>query len=178
MRFRGAKSPFPLIWRKISVRVELRGVVGGRERLKSSPSILLLDGPEVGPRGCFVQGRLCSSRFSMIKVSAVMKWFALCIISGTVVGVLPRPPLVGRGPLGLRLGRGRCLGKLKNMGDDSLYHPRQDLYLMGQPEEGLRDNYLWRGETQRGEPGIGEQPSVSVGSQSRLSPICESRMGG
>ncbi|RWV87143.1 hypothetical protein GW17_00050894 [Ensete ventricosum] len=86
MRFRGAKSPFPLIWRKISVRVELRGVVGGRERLKSSPSILLLDGPEVGPRGCSVQGRFCSSRFSTIKVLAVMKWFALCIISGTVVG--------------------------------------------------------------------------------------------
>ncbi|RWV87144.1 hypothetical protein GW17_00050895 [Ensete ventricosum] len=64
------------------------------------------------------------------------------------------------------------------MGDDSLYHPRQGLYLMGQPEEGLRGNYLWRGETQRGEPGIGEQPSVSVGSQGRLSPICESRMGG
>ncbi|RWW10749.1 hypothetical protein GW17_00025694 [Ensete ventricosum] len=86
MRFEGARSPFPLIWRKISVCVELRGVVGGCERLMSSPSILLLDGPEVGPRGCSIRGRFCSSCFSMIKVSAAMKWFALCIISGTVVG--------------------------------------------------------------------------------------------
>ncbi|RRT59336.1 hypothetical protein B296_00024025 [Ensete ventricosum] len=46
MRFGGAWSPFPLIWRKISVRVELRGVVGGRGRLKFGPSILLLGGPE------------------------------------------------------------------------------------------------------------------------------------
>ncbi|RWW85090.1 hypothetical protein BHE74_00006273 [Ensete ventricosum] len=53
MRFGGARSPFPLIWRKILVRVELRGVVRGRGRLKAS---------------------------------AAIKWFALYIISGTVVG--------------------------------------------------------------------------------------------
>ncbi|RWW70752.1 hypothetical protein BHE74_00021585 [Ensete ventricosum] len=85
MRFRGVRSPFPLIWRKISVHVELRGVVGGRERLKSDPSILLLDGLEVGPRGCSVRGHFYS-RFSTIRVSTTMKWFALYIISGTVVG--------------------------------------------------------------------------------------------
>ncbi|RRT35020.1 hypothetical protein B296_00035875, partial [Ensete ventricosum] len=85
MRFGGAKSPFPLIWRKISICVELRGVVGGRMRLKSDPSILLLDGPEVGPRGYSVRGRFCSSHFLTIRVSVMMKWFALCIIGGTVV---------------------------------------------------------------------------------------------
>ncbi|RWV83860.1 hypothetical protein GW17_00054482 [Ensete ventricosum] len=37
MRFGGARSPFPLIWRKILVRVELRGVVGGRGWLKFGP---------------------------------------------------------------------------------------------------------------------------------------------
>ncbi|RWW10402.1 hypothetical protein GW17_00026057 [Ensete ventricosum] len=31
---------------------------------------------------------------------------------------------------------------LRNMGDDSLYYPHQGLYLMGQPEEGLRSNRL------------------------------------
>ncbi|RZR78250.1 hypothetical protein BHM03_00003530 [Ensete ventricosum] len=40
------QESFPLIWRKISVRVKLRGVVGGCVRLKSDPSILLLDDPE------------------------------------------------------------------------------------------------------------------------------------
>ncbi|RWV91046.1 hypothetical protein GW17_00046699 [Ensete ventricosum] len=86
MRFGGARSPFPFIWRKISVRVELRGVVGGCERLKSDPSILLLDGLEVGPRGCSVRGHFYSSRFPTIRVSTTMKWFALYIISGTMVG--------------------------------------------------------------------------------------------
>ncbi|RWV98294.1 hypothetical protein GW17_00038866 [Ensete ventricosum] len=85
MRFGGARSPFPLIWRKISICVELRGVVGGRMRLKSDPSILLLDGLEVGPRGYSVWGRFCSSHFLTIRVSVMMKWFALCIIGGTVV---------------------------------------------------------------------------------------------
>ncbi|RZR89508.1 hypothetical protein BHM03_00017239 [Ensete ventricosum] len=85
MQFGGVRSPFPLIWRKISIHVELRGVVGGRERLKSGPSILL-DGPEAGPRGCSTLGRFYSSRFPAIRVSAAMKWFALCVISGTVVG--------------------------------------------------------------------------------------------
>ncbi|RZS11288.1 hypothetical protein BHM03_00042605 [Ensete ventricosum] len=85
MRFGGARSPFPLIWRKISICVELRGVVGGRVRLKSDPSILLLDGLEVGPRGYSVRGRFCSSHFLTIRVSVMMKWFALCIIGGTVV---------------------------------------------------------------------------------------------
>ncbi|RZR90653.1 hypothetical protein BHM03_00018580 [Ensete ventricosum] len=84
MRFGGARSPFPFIWRKISVRVELRGVVGGCERLKSDPSILLLDGLEVGPRGCSVRGHFYSSRFPTIRVSTTMKWFALYIISGTM----------------------------------------------------------------------------------------------
>ncbi|RRT79568.1 hypothetical protein B296_00010844 [Ensete ventricosum] len=51
MWFSGARSPFPLIWRKILVRVELRGVIGGRGRLKSGPSILLLGSPEVDPLG-------------------------------------------------------------------------------------------------------------------------------
>ncbi|RZS05794.1 hypothetical protein BHM03_00036348 [Ensete ventricosum] len=82
MRFGGANSPFPLIWRKILVYVELRGVVGGHVRLKSDPSILLLDGPEVGPRGCSVRRHFCSSCFPAIRVSAAMN---LYIISGTVV---------------------------------------------------------------------------------------------
>ncbi|RZR71362.1 hypothetical protein BHM03_00004840 [Ensete ventricosum] len=80
------QEPLPLIWRKILVRVEFRGIIGGRERLKSGPSILLLDDPEVDPWGCSVRGRFCSSRFSTIRVSAAMKWFALYIISGIVVG--------------------------------------------------------------------------------------------
>ncbi|RZR92242.1 hypothetical protein BHM03_00020517 [Ensete ventricosum] len=84
MQFGGARSPFPLIWRKISVRVELRGVVGGRVRLKSDPSTLL-EGLEVGPRDCSARGCFCSSRFSTIRVSAAMKWFALYIISSIVV---------------------------------------------------------------------------------------------
>ncbi|RRT68164.1 hypothetical protein B296_00037615 [Ensete ventricosum] len=46
MRCGGARSPFPLIWRKISVHVELRGVVDGHNRLKSNPSTLLFKGPE------------------------------------------------------------------------------------------------------------------------------------
>ncbi|RRT45794.1 hypothetical protein B296_00054880 [Ensete ventricosum] len=85
MRFGGARSPFPLIWRKISIRVELRGVVGGRVRLKSDPSTLLLEGLEVGPRDCSARGCFCSSHFSTIRVSAAMKWFALYIISSIVV---------------------------------------------------------------------------------------------
>ncbi|RWW16460.1 hypothetical protein GW17_00019660 [Ensete ventricosum] len=80
------QEPLPLIWRKILVRVEFRGIIGGRERLKSGPSILLLDDPEVDPWGCSVRGRFCSSRFSTIRVSTAMKWFALYIFSGTVVG--------------------------------------------------------------------------------------------
>ncbi|RZS05164.1 hypothetical protein BHM03_00035647 [Ensete ventricosum] len=56
MRCGGARSPFPLIWRKISVHVELRGVVDGHNRLKSNPSTLLLEGPEVGLRHCFARG--------------------------------------------------------------------------------------------------------------------------
>ncbi|RRT37419.1 hypothetical protein B296_00038987 [Ensete ventricosum] len=85
MRLGGAMSPFPIIWRKISVHVELRGIVGGHVWLKSDPSILL-DGPEVGPRDCSAWGCFYSSRFSAIRVSVAMKWFTLCIISGTVVG--------------------------------------------------------------------------------------------
>ncbi|RRT63784.1 hypothetical protein B296_00028384 [Ensete ventricosum] len=82
----GCQEPFPTYLEEISVCVELRGVVGGREWLKSGPSILLLDGPEAGPRGCSVRGRFCSLRFSTIRVSATMKSFALCIISRTMVG--------------------------------------------------------------------------------------------
>ncbi|RZR98108.1 hypothetical protein BHM03_00027419 [Ensete ventricosum] len=43
-------SLFPLIWRKILVCVELRGVVGDCNRLKSNPSTLLLEGPEARPK--------------------------------------------------------------------------------------------------------------------------------
>ncbi|RZS02835.1 hypothetical protein BHM03_00032926 [Ensete ventricosum] len=85
MRFEGARSHFPLIRRKISVCMELRGVVGGRVWPKSDLFILLLNGPEVGPQDCSTRGYFCSSHFSAIRVSAAMKWFALCIISGTVV---------------------------------------------------------------------------------------------
>ncbi|RZR72257.1 hypothetical protein BHM03_00011812 [Ensete ventricosum] len=51
-------SPFPHIWRKISVRFDLRGVVSGRDRLRSDPSTLLLDGPEVDPWDCSGSGAL------------------------------------------------------------------------------------------------------------------------
>ncbi|RWW88785.1 hypothetical protein BHE74_00002321 [Ensete ventricosum] len=37
--------------------------------------------PRLFPQGCF-----CSSHFPTIRASAVMKWFSLCIISGTMVG--------------------------------------------------------------------------------------------
>ncbi|RRT44997.1 hypothetical protein B296_00034494 [Ensete ventricosum] len=57
MRCEDAMSPFPLIWRKISVHVELRGVVDSCNRLKSNPYTLLLKGPEVGPRDCSARGR-------------------------------------------------------------------------------------------------------------------------
>ncbi|RWV77037.1 hypothetical protein GW17_00062194 [Ensete ventricosum] len=72
-------SPFPLIWRKISVHVELRGVVDGCNRLKSNPYTLLLEGPEVGPRDCSSRGRFCSSRFPAIRVSTVMEIVYPCI---------------------------------------------------------------------------------------------------
>ncbi|RRT71725.1 hypothetical protein B296_00011735 [Ensete ventricosum] len=84
MRFGEARSSFPFIWRKILVRVELKGVVGGHVRLKSDPSTLLV-GFEVGPLDCFARGCFYSSLFPTIRVSTAMKWFALYIISSIVV---------------------------------------------------------------------------------------------
>ncbi|RWV85941.1 hypothetical protein GW17_00052215 [Ensete ventricosum] len=92
MRFGGARSSFPFIWRKISVHVELKGVVGGHVQLKSDPSTLLLVGFEVGPLDCSALGCFYSSHFSTIRVSIAMKWFALYIISNTV----SEQPEVGR----------------------------------------------------------------------------------
>ncbi|RWV85792.1 hypothetical protein GW17_00052391 [Ensete ventricosum] len=51
-------SPFPHIWRKISVHFDLRGVVSGHDRLRSDPSTLLLDDPEVDPWDCSGSGAL------------------------------------------------------------------------------------------------------------------------
>ncbi|RZS24837.1 hypothetical protein BHM03_00057952 [Ensete ventricosum] len=61
-------SPFPLIWRKISVHVELRGVVDGCNRLKSNPYTLLLEGPEVGPRDCSSRGRFWRSYIPVFQI--------------------------------------------------------------------------------------------------------------
>ncbi|RWW42152.1 hypothetical protein BHE74_00052317 [Ensete ventricosum] len=56
MRFGGARSPFSLLWRKILVRVELRVVVGGLERLKSARSSSLTTPRQV--LGLFGSGML------------------------------------------------------------------------------------------------------------------------
>ncbi|RZR98942.1 hypothetical protein BHM03_00028396 [Ensete ventricosum] len=74
---------------------------------------------------------------------------------------LPRHFLVGRGPLRLRSGGCRCLSELRNIRDDHLYHPCQGLYLMREPEESLRGDYLQR-VNQGGEPRISEQPPIPV----------------
>ncbi|RWW42153.1 hypothetical protein BHE74_00052318 [Ensete ventricosum] len=55
--------------------------------------------------------------------------------SGTIKGVSDQ---VSGGFCLIRPGRASA----ENMGDDSLYYPHQGLYLMGQPEEGLRSNRL------------------------------------
>ncbi|RZR85725.1 hypothetical protein BHM03_00012737 [Ensete ventricosum] len=83
---RGHQESFPPFLEENLSLHGVESVVGGHVWLKSDPSILLLDGPEVGPRDCSGRGRFCSLHLPAIRVSAVMKWFILCIISGTMLG--------------------------------------------------------------------------------------------
>ncbi|RRT56872.1 hypothetical protein B296_00009021 [Ensete ventricosum] len=200
---RWCMSPFPLIWRKILVHVELRGVI-------------------------------------WLKASAVMKWFSLCIILGTMVegGVCIRDrsrlggkpvdelckgflPSLGdveeRGCRGLRSGVGEeVLPQLprklieRNNGrwletivplelapsrwsekPDTLARRtsctmpfvlgrprrvRQGLYLMREAEESFYSDYLRR-MNWGGEPKISEQPPIPVGSQGGLSLVRDPRLG-
>ncbi|RRT82094.1 hypothetical protein B296_00004633 [Ensete ventricosum] len=82
----GLRSPLSWIWRKTSVRVELRGIGGDLSGDSSGLSILLLWGPEGSSQGYSIRGHFWSSHFLATSVSVATYWFARYSISDTVVG--------------------------------------------------------------------------------------------
>ncbi|RWV84408.1 hypothetical protein GW17_00053876, partial [Ensete ventricosum] len=85
-RVGGFRSPFSRIWRKISVRVELSGVLGSQGVACSALSALFLESLGGGPREGSAREHFRSSRFSTTRASATTYWLALCSISGIVIG--------------------------------------------------------------------------------------------
>ncbi|RZS16051.1 hypothetical protein BHM03_00047993 [Ensete ventricosum] len=80
------RSPFSQIWRKISVRIELSGVLESRGMICSALSSLLLGSSHGGPREDSTHRHFWSSCFSSTSASTTTYWLAFCSISSIVAG--------------------------------------------------------------------------------------------